>query len=81
MASEMFNTPSFLKIACLCVLKTEDIHPPKTVISVHFSGSLFQWRCKINHFCGILYFLGCFFDAESHLLTQIAHLCVLTCQG
>ena len=23
-----------------CVLKTEDIHPPKTGISVHFSGSL-----------------------------------------
>ena len=34
------------KIRCLDaanslgVLKTEDIHPPKTVISVHFSGSL-----------------------------------------
>ena len=24
----------------LLVLKTEDIHPPKTGISVHFSGSL-----------------------------------------
>ena len=24
----------------LVVLKTEDIHPPKTVISVHFSSSL-----------------------------------------
>ena len=24
----------------LCLLKTEDIHPPKTGISVHFSGSL-----------------------------------------
>ncbi len=23
-----------------CMLKTEDIHPPKTGISVHFSGSL-----------------------------------------
>ena len=23
-----------------CLLKTEDIHPPKTGISVHFSGSL-----------------------------------------
>ena len=29
-----------MKINFNCVLKTEDIHPPKTGISVHFSGSL-----------------------------------------
>ena len=28
------------------VLKTDDIHPPKTGISVHFSCSLPYWRCK-----------------------------------
>ena len=38
------------------MLKTEDIHPPQMVISVHFSGSIFQYLCKTNHFCGILYF-------------------------
>ena len=36
----VFN--EFLPVICqfLYVLKTEDIHPPKTGISVHFSGSL-----------------------------------------
>ena len=45
------DTPMFSKIergdrrakrsqVILLVLKTEDIHPPKTGISVHFSGSL-----------------------------------------
>ena len=28
------------KVGRISVLKTEDIHPPKTGISVHFSGSL-----------------------------------------
>ena len=32
------------------VLKTDDIHPPKTGISVHFSSSLPYWQCKISHF-------------------------------
>ena len=29
-----------LDFLCAYLLKTEDIHPPKTGISVHFSGSL-----------------------------------------
>jgi len=32
--------PRVSKPLCWYVLKTEDIHPPKTGISVHFSGSL-----------------------------------------
>jgi len=38
------GSPLLLLAFCGCgeagVLKTEDIHPPKTGISVHFSGSL-----------------------------------------
>ena len=30
----------FGKVPAYTMLKTEDIHPPKTGISVHFSGSL-----------------------------------------
>ena len=37
--SEMFEKRKLMKFP-LGVLKTEDIHPPKTGISVHFSGSL-----------------------------------------
>ena len=36
---EIKNTPTD-SIEIVVLLKTEDIHPPKTGISVHFSGSL-----------------------------------------
>ena len=44
--SEMFEKRKLMKfplgvaLELVGVLKTEDIHPPKTGISVHFSGSL-----------------------------------------
>ena len=36
----LFSTFLFFCFKFLYLLKTEDIHPPKTGISVHFSGSL-----------------------------------------
>jgi hypothetical protein len=37
------------------MLKTVDIHPPKTEISVHFSNSLTLWLCKISLLFRFLY--------------------------
>ena len=58
------------------VLKTDDIHPPKTGISVHFSCSLPYWRCKISHFSLIRCIFDCFFDVKRILSVRSAHLCV-----
>ena len=35
-----FDKQKLTEVVLYILLKTEDIHPPKTGISVHFSGSL-----------------------------------------
>ena len=51
---DMFDMELSYKVGrykeCRSVLKTVDIRSPKTGISVHFSVSLSQWRCK-KRFC------------------------------
>ena len=59
MTSEFYNTPQEKNASCFSigfsvifpiVLKTEDIYPPKTGISVHFLASLVYRNCKTSLF-------------------------------
>ena len=59
MTSEINNTPQEKNAGCFgigfsaifpIVLKTEDIHPPKTGISVHFLAPLVYRNCKTSLF-------------------------------
>ena len=59
MTSEINNTPQEKNVSCFgigfsvifpIVLKTEDIHPPKTGISVHFLDCLVYRNCKTSLF-------------------------------
>ena len=59
MTSEINNTPQEKNARCFgigfsvifpIVLKTEDIHPPKTGISVHFLAPLVYRNCKTSLF-------------------------------